>query len=327
MVEIVDVVFPVRNEASCIAEVLESIHAQILDGRYEFHVCIIPNACTDQTSAIARSTIKRMQALNPRVELRYNVIDRAEPGKNATLNAALAASKTRLFMYGDGDITLTPNCFTAIADRLQEDGAIISGPVPRDLIPDDTEPAIAKLHTITGLLQKALEMRGHDRPPVVMLGFHRTILDEIPITAYSDNLYVLMRALEKHGLESLRIASEASAFQIAPRTATDYINRELRVEANNNSVLELCPEFIPWYDEVYQHYPKSVQEANELLLPLLAEAEISHAELEEWHTMQAKIVNAPDVKEFLRPDGTWAPIESTKRPIKSRRPNDLLPLS
>jgi glycosyltransferase involved in cell wall biosynthesis len=180
MKEVIDVALPVRNEAGMVARTLRSIHAQIVDEEYLFHVSVLPNACTDQTYRIARKTIDELEkSPHPRItyELKYN----SQPGKIRALNRELSCSNTAIFMYVDGDAILSPNCFSAVTARLKQDGIYVSGAVSKKIITPDTNDTVKSFHRLRAALFESLQSMGRWRQPMgAMLAFRRNILDRLP---------------------------------------------------------------------------------------------------------------------------------------------------
>lgn len=314
MPELIDLTIPIRNEAGHISKTLESIHAQELDGRYHFNVTVIPNACTDTTAEVARLTIERLERTKKRPELRYAVVEREQPGKNATINAALAASKTELFMFVDGDVTLSANCFTALADALHTDGTVLAGATYYERVAEGTEPLAATFSKIHELLRNYPKVYGRNRKSVdAMIAFRRTLLDELPIEALGENMYINLLAAYKFGTSACQVVPSASIHQIAPQTVHDYIARDKRMQAAYQEVLVLRPDFKRAYDELFGPRMANQREVDEYLRPQLQKAGISEDDLEKWYSAQAEIMKTADLNAFLRPDGTWVPIESTKQ--------------
>lgn len=314
MPETIDVAVIARNEEGMIADTLTSINNQVLDGRYQFNVTVWPNACTDHTAEVARKTIASF-ASKKRSALSYAVVEREQGGKNLTLNTALAGSKTDLFIYTDGDVTFSDNCFTAVADKLHEPGVVVSGAVSRKVIAPGTDPVVAKFHTLRQLLYDAYATEGYVRQPMgAMMGFRRMLLDEIPLEALAEDLYVVLLAAARFGVAASQAAPEAIVYGVATQTMDDYVGREKRIWVANQKLVAQYPEFKEVYEALYvRHHPRSREQIDERLLPLLAEANLTKEDLEHWHNVRADINQTAELKDFLRPDGSWVPIESTKR--------------
>lgn len=313
MVEYVDVAVLARDEERLIGRTLQSIHEQRLTGLHHFQVTVWANSCSDATAETARRAIVTLTAAKPRPELSYQVVERTQSGKNVTINAALQASQTDSFIYTDADVTFSPNCFAAVMDKLREPGVVLSGPMHLELTDARTDPEVEKLYRIRRLLRAVTEERGMYTPQPLgaMTAFHRRLLDELPL-GVEDDTYIPMLAVSRYGMQASRVAREETVYQIAVRTMPEFMAREKRIEVTARETLDAYPELKKAAEALYRAYPKTPEETNALLEPYLEAAKLSRRDLEFWHSVWDEIGRTDDISAYMRPDGSWKPIESTK---------------
>lgn len=110
------VIIAAHNERSVIGDCLDALAGQVTSEPLE--VIVSANGCTDDTAARAR-------------EHGALVIERAEPGKSAALNAAeeMATSLPRIYL--DADIIAPPESIQALVDRVTCGGALAAVPARR----------------------------------------------------------------------------------------------------------------------------------------------------------------------------------------------------
>ncbi|WP_446213941.1 glycosyltransferase [Micromonospora sp. IBSANI012] len=111
------IVIAAHNERAVIGRCLDALLAEAASG--EFDVTVVANGCTDETAAIA--------AARPGVR----VIELAEAGKPAALNAGDEAARGFPRIYLDADVVLSTQGVRAIAAAL--DGPHLAATVRRDL--------------------------------------------------------------------------------------------------------------------------------------------------------------------------------------------------
>ncbi|MFC8619386.1 glycosyltransferase [Micromonospora purpureochromogenes] len=111
------IVIAAHNERAVIGRCLDALLAGAASG--EFDVTVVANGCTDETPAIA--------AARPGVR----VIELAEAGKPAALNAGDEAARGFPRIYLDADVVLSTQGVRAIAAAL--DGPHLAATVRRDL--------------------------------------------------------------------------------------------------------------------------------------------------------------------------------------------------
>ncbi|MBS0123394.1 glycosyltransferase [Thetidibacter halocola] len=114
---LVSVIVPASNEAALIGRCLDALAASRWPRCETVQVVVVANGCRDDTAGIARG---RADAIGAR-GWRLDVIERAEGGKLAALNAGDAAATGPIRVYLDADVTVSPDLLAGIADALDTD--------------------------------------------------------------------------------------------------------------------------------------------------------------------------------------------------------------
>lgn len=115
MSDLVSVILPAHNEAAWIGPCLDALLASDpLPEGWRMEVIVVPNGCHDDTAGIARERIAGFAARGWRLE----VIERAQGGKLAALNAGDAAATGAVRIYLDADVTVSPPLLTQITAAL-----------------------------------------------------------------------------------------------------------------------------------------------------------------------------------------------------------------
>lgn len=110
------VVIPANNEAALIEECLAAVAASRWDGP-PVQVVVIANGCTDNTADVARAQAERFAARG----WVLRVIERAEGGKLAALNAGDAALQAPIRVYLDADVIVEPDLLGQLHEVLSFD--------------------------------------------------------------------------------------------------------------------------------------------------------------------------------------------------------------
>ena len=113
---LLSVILPASNEAGYIGPCLEALFASSsVPGGAE--VIVVANGCRDDTAARAR----RFDAAAQAAGWRLTVLDRAEGGKIAALNAGDAVARGDMRAYLDADVVVSPDLMVQIVRVLSID--------------------------------------------------------------------------------------------------------------------------------------------------------------------------------------------------------------
>ncbi|MCR8549106.1 glycosyltransferase family 2 protein [Salipiger sp. P9] len=110
----VSVILPASNEAALIAQCLRALCASHWSDTAPVEVIVIANGCRDDTAERARAEAPAFAARG----WALTVIERAEGGKLAALNAGDAAARGAIRIYLDADVTVSPELLAQIRDTL-----------------------------------------------------------------------------------------------------------------------------------------------------------------------------------------------------------------
>lgn len=113
---VASIVIPAHNEAAVIASNLSRLLATAQPG--EFDVIVIPNACIDETAAIARGFDVR-------------VIETPVPGKARAVAIGDDACRTFPRIYLDADVQVSTESIRALVAACNRRGVLACAPVPR----------------------------------------------------------------------------------------------------------------------------------------------------------------------------------------------------
>ncbi|MFU8875997.1 glycosyltransferase [Micromonospora sp. SL4-19] len=208
------IVVAAHNESAVIGRCLDALLAEAGPG--EFDVTVVANGCTDDTAAIA--------AARPEVR----VIELAEAGKTAALNAGDEAAQGFPRIYLDADIVLTTRGVRAVAAALE--GPHLAATVRRDL---DLigRPVLVRayfgVHRHLPVFRDGLFGRG----VIGLSEAGRRRFDRFPALV-ADDLFLdsLFAAAEKRQVDTVgsRVAT--------PRRTRDLVRRLSRVRGGNSAM-------------------------------------------------------------------------------------------
>lgn len=114
----ISVIVPAHDEASVLGHCLASLAAQDVDAAVQ--VLVVPNGCSDDTAAVARSHAAVLAQRG--FELRVIEIDAAS--KPAALNAGDRAARFGHRCYLDADVTLSPNALASVMRAFAADSRL-----------------------------------------------------------------------------------------------------------------------------------------------------------------------------------------------------------
>jgi len=219
----VTVIIAAHNEEAVIERCLGALHR----GGTRMQIIVSANGCTDATAALARS-------------LNTTVVERAEPGKTAALNAAeeVAASFPRVYL--DADIVVPHGGIAALADALDENAGVLAT-MPSRRVSTAGRPwavrAYFRINTRLPVFRTGLFGRGL----IVLSEAGRARFSAFP-DLVADDLFLDSRfaADEKREVPEVEVVVEA------PWTTAELLNRLVRVRRGNaqlrRSVAQQSPQ-------------------------------------------------------------------------------------
>jgi glycosyltransferase involved in cell wall biosynthesis len=104
------ILIPAYNEAAVIGRTLTSMTAGMLPG--EFRIVVVPNACRDNTAAVARAACPAARVIETQV-----------PGKAHAMNLGHNAAPDGIKIVLDADLTLTADDLRALIAPLEAEAA------------------------------------------------------------------------------------------------------------------------------------------------------------------------------------------------------------
>ncbi|MBV2359542.1 glycosyltransferase family 2 protein [Thalassococcus sp. CAU 1522] len=111
------VIVPASNEAALIGRCLRAVAASRGLWPGAIDAIVVANGCRDETAAVARAEAPGFAAQGWTLQ----VIERAEGGKLAALNAGDAAARSAMRVYLDADVTVGPDLLMQLAEVLDDD--------------------------------------------------------------------------------------------------------------------------------------------------------------------------------------------------------------
>lgn len=217
MTELVcSIVIPAHDEAGDIAEVLERLEP--LGGRAE--IIVVANGCSDDTAAIARSTLKGVQVLELPVG--------SKPG---ALNAGDGVATVYPRLYLDGDVRITPDHVQSMIDALGRDQVVAVGATPVHDV--SRSNWIVRSHYRIGTKMTTNQTGLGGANPQMLSREARDRFESWPDVIGDD---YFLDGLFDH-VEAIRVPA-VRATRIAPAGFRDCVSRKARLHAGNVAVVE-----------------------------------------------------------------------------------------
>lgn len=210
----ISIVIAAHNERAVLGRCLDALLTEAAPG--EFEVTVVANGCTDETAAIA--------AARPGVR----VVELAEAGKPAALNAGDAAARGFPRIYLDADVVLSTQGVRAVAAALA--GPHLAATVRRELELTG-RPLLVRayfsIHRHLPVFREGLFGRG----VIGLSEAGRRRFDQFP-TLVADDLFLdsLFEAAEKRQVDTVR------SRVVTPRRTRDLVRRLSRVRGGNSAI-------------------------------------------------------------------------------------------
>ncbi|SDU50328.1 glycosyltransferase [Jiangella alkaliphila] len=206
------VVIAAHNEANVIGSCLDALAAQRFSGPVD--IVVSANGCTDDTAAVA-------------ARAGVTVVDRAEAGKAAALNAGDRAATGFPRIYLDADIVVPPHGLATLEARFD----VLPRPlavVPRRRVDTAGRPWPVRAYFSINALHPAFRTGLFGRGMIALSEAGRARFDDFPMLI-ADDLFLDSRftAAEKAEVSDVEVVVEA------PRTTRDLVHRLVRVRRGN----------------------------------------------------------------------------------------------
>jgi len=211
----VSVVIAAHNEESTLGATLGALLGQAGAGTAE--VVVSANACTDRTVQIAGAC----GAI---------VVDRAEQGKAAALNAADAVATGYPRIYLDADIVLPPGSVPALLRHFDQPSPPLAV-VPRRRVDASGSSVAVRAYCLINERLPAFRRGLFGRGIIVLSEAGRRRFHEFP-TMIADDLYVDSQFTDDEREE----AEDVEIVVTAPRTARGLVRRLVRLRRGNTQL-------------------------------------------------------------------------------------------
>lgn len=208
----VSVIIAAYNEEAVIGTCLDALRTQ--DTTSPLEIIVSANGCTDRTAEVAGAH-------------GAVVIDRAEPGKPAALNAAEDVATSFPRIYLDADIVVPPRAIELILDTLATSPQTLAA-VPRRRINTEGRPILVKSYFAINERLPVFREGLFGRGMITLSEVGRSRFTSFP-ALIADDLFVdsLFSAAEKAEVAGVDVVVEA------PHTTRDLVARLVRVRRGN----------------------------------------------------------------------------------------------
>jgi glycosyltransferase involved in cell wall biosynthesis len=302
----VELVIAAHNEASDIQGTLDSVLGQQL-GDIALHVCVVANACSDDTVPKAEAKIG---AFNDHSDMDLSVVTTEIPGKAHALNMGLNSTESDLVMTGDADISYAPDCFARVVHNLMRPGIYISGPLGAPKLPN---PLSSRLQQVQGLKQLRRRIDTKLGPNGPLMAFRRGVIPAFPEDIASEDTWLNLTVAREIGFEAISVDPEAGAWFQPPTNWHDFIQQEARFRSATAQLLKRAPELQSTFGESQSRRLPS-GELDQRVAKCWEEMGYSPEALDTYAKAERQIeaVYRRGGSRLVR-DSTWDQVASTKR--------------
>ncbi|MEV6813235.1 glycosyltransferase family 2 protein [Micromonospora sp. NPDC051296] len=214
------IIIAAHNEAAVLDRCLDSVLRNATVGD-PAQVVVVPNGCTDDTAAVARRR-------------GVTVVELAEPGKAAALNAGDAAATGFPRVYLDADVLLDEGAIDVLVRELARSGALAAVPARRMEL-TGRSPAVRAYYAIHSRLPAVVDGL-YGRGAIALSRSGRARFGRFPDET-ADDLFLDSLFVERERL----VVTSAAVRVAAPMRAGDLIRRLVRVRAGNADLRDTLP--------------------------------------------------------------------------------------
>jgi glycosyltransferase involved in cell wall biosynthesis len=222
---VTSVVIAAHNEEAGIGHCLDALLAQA--GPDGLDIVVVANGCTDNTAAVARS--------RPGVR----VLELAQAGKAAALNAGDESASGFPRVYLDADTVLPPGTLAALTEALAgpgEDGVTPLAVVPRRALDVTGRPLLIRAFYAINSRLPAYHHALFGRGVIALSQAGRERFDRFP-ELVADDLFLDSR----FSVAEKREVPTASAPVATPRRTRDLVRRLTRLRTGNRALRKARP--------------------------------------------------------------------------------------
>lgn len=310
------IIIPCHNEAALIERCLGSVVAQLIEApaitRPE--IVVVPNACTDQTTDIARAFFESHD------EVPSRVMPLEGRGKKLALNVGLAAARGEVVICVDADVEVLPGAVDrAYEDIHQGNTRLVGGQyvpvISEGLVNVKPAPSIEMLRHA-----KRMVTQPHRSVAGRFVGFYRRDLrDGFPEQgAAADDLWLSAHMGTKFGIDSIHVSSEAAVTFIPPATMKDLRAQLHRFRRARPTVISEFPQMRQFFEAIDAHCLEV--DGDDLRVRWRQEAYQNGVDFDRWIIEYEQLIEQTD-RRIARHRRTaelpivdvWEPLRTTKK--------------
>ncbi len=236
------------NDDRTVEQALDSIINQgIFKQNIPFEFIVIPNGCTDTTEQRIDSFLDKNKAVFDKISVKK--ISIKEGHRNKALNAGVSESKSDIIMYMNADCTISINTLSRIYESFGEDKNIqVIGPNDLPVLDKiDKDSLLYKMFEGEEILWK---IKAKYLPIGRFIAFRKNLIDKFPEDIHSEDIWIDLISVQKHGLESVKVLMDANVYWTPPDNWPSYISLYSRYVHGPNQLFEKYPDVEPTFKEV-----------------------------------------------------------------------------
>lgn len=236
------------NDEKTVENALDSIKNQdIYKQNIPFELIIIPNGCTDSTEQKIDNYVAQNKKLFTNVSI--NKLSIKNGHRNKALNIGIQKSHGEIVMYMNSDCTITSNTLSLLHGHLTKNKNLyVVGPNDLPVLDEINKHSILyKMFEGEEILWK---IKGKYLPIGRFMAFRRSLIEKFPVDIHSEDIWLGLISIQKHGLESVKVEIDASVYWTPPNEWSSYISLYTRYVHGITQLLEVHPEIAETYMDV-----------------------------------------------------------------------------